>query len=529
MSWVLTKLASVLEWRSSSTLPSPGPEQDWNDSSSADTGSESWESRDSLEDEKAQGGYAGMPWPGIDLGTEEPMSPRDALSLLKAGNDRFAKGTSLAVRRNDVVRREFVDLDQAPHAAIVGCSDCQAPLETIFDSLPGDIFAFKNAGNTCIHANGSMVASLEFCADQLGCRLVLVLGHKRCGVLLDACKTYLEKQRPNCGDCALNGLLHDLGSVIKRASPACPGSPLTELGPGVVAELAERAVEENVFQTVELLLRFSETMRQKVRSGALEIQAAIFDEASGQVNFLGPSPMQEEILQCNLPVPPWPRQRGDAIVTLAGSTPMPEEAMEKLRRGNERYVAGTTLYTKAAPGRTAIADPFCAVLACADMRVPVDTVFDMSPGDIFVMRNAGNTCTHAAGSIMSSLEFSVTKFGTRLILVLGHTQCASITGAVRACMCGEAKPGRLSRSLTTLAKDAAAQIGEGAGLPRLSLCAVKLNVLQTMEIVLRHSKPIRALAQQGEVQVQGAVHHIESGCVEFLGPLLNEDEVLGRG
>ncbi|CAE7763569.1 mtcA2, partial [Symbiodinium pilosum] len=190
----------------------------------------------------------------------EPMHPAEVLSLLQEGNERFVKGTSLAVRRNDVVRREFVDLNQAPHAAIVGCSDCQAPLETIFDSLPGDIFAFKNAGNTCIHANGSMVASLEFCTAQLGCRFILVLGHKRCGVLLDACKTHAEHKHSGCGDCALNGLLHDMSSVIDQAAELASNVSLLS-GDGKslddIVKLAEKAVEVNVFQTLELLLRFS--------------------------------------------------------------------------------------------------------------------------------------------------------------------------------------------------------------------------------------------------------------------------------
>lgn len=469
----------------------------------------------------------------LDVGTEEPMHPADVLSLLQEGNDRFVKGTSLAVRRNDVVRREMVDLSQSPHAAIVGCSDCQAPLESIFDSLPGDIFAFKNAGNTCIHANGSMVASLEFCTAELGCRFVLVLGHRHCGVLLDACKSHTTKQKSGCGDCALNGLQHDLSSVIDQAAELASSVSLITGGRRSlddIAKLSERAVEVNVFQTLELLLRFSETIRQNVRSGQVELQAAIFDEASGKVEFLGTHPMQEELLESSLPVPPWPTEKGKASCGMPlpknSQVPAPEEAMETLRLGNGRYVAGVSENTQAKPGRTAIANPFCSVLACADVRVPVDTVFDMKPGDIFVMRNAGNTCTHAAGSIMSSLEFSAMKFGVRLILILGHTQCASITGAVRACMAGQAQSGRLSRSLGKVAQEAVDQLGEGVGLARLSLCAVKLNVLQTMEIVLRHSRPIRDLAQSGRVQVQGAVYHMESGCVEFLGPLPNETEVL---
>ena len=70
-------------------------------------------------------------------GSHVARHPDDVLRLLQAGNERFARGDSLAVRRHAVVRRQSVDLEQPPHAAIVGCSDCQCALETIFDSLPG--------------------------------------------------------------------------------------------------------------------------------------------------------------------------------------------------------------------------------------------------------------------------------------------------------------------------------------------------------------------------------------------------------
>ncbi|CAE7324559.1 mtcA2, partial [Symbiodinium natans] len=348
MSWMFTKLAEkVWELRSStSTISSPGHGQDIDASDGeSDAGSEgSLTSTDTSPSCEARGAADDEALRCLDVSTEEPMHPQDAVRLLQEGNDRFVQGTSLAVRRNDVVRREHVDLSQPPHAAIVGCSDCQASLETIFDSLPGDIFAFKNAGNTCIHANGSMVASLEFCTEQLGCRFILVLGHRRCGVLQDACKSHAENQRSGCGDCALNSLLHDMSSVIDQAAELASSVSLISAdakSPAEIAKLAEKAVEVNVFQTVELLLRFSDTIRQNVRSGAVELQAAIFDEASGKVEFLGPSPMQGELCDCNVPVPPWPLPQGEAVCAPQvqdSSAPAPEDALESLRCGNQRYV-----------------------------------------------------------------------------------------------------------------------------------------------------------------------------------------------
>eukprot|EP00438_Fugacium_kawagutii_P022911 Skav224173 [mRNA] locus=scaffold2007:409572:410854:+ [translate_table: standard] len=66
------------------------------------------------------------------------------------------------------MRTRLVDEGQAPYAAILGCADSRAPLEKVFDAMPGDIFVLRNAGNTCTHAEGSMVGSLEFATGKLG-------------------------------------------------------------------------------------------------------------------------------------------------------------------------------------------------------------------------------------------------------------------------------------------------------------------------------------------------------------------------
>ena len=80
---------------------------------------------------------------------DPPMAPEDALELLKEGNSRFVAGRPLGSKTQNVQRHQLVDEGQAPHTAIIGCADSRAPLETIFDAMPGDIFVLRNAGNTC--------------------------------------------------------------------------------------------------------------------------------------------------------------------------------------------------------------------------------------------------------------------------------------------------------------------------------------------------------------------------------------------
>ena len=80
----------------------------------------------------------------------------------KEGNQRFIKGAQINTRTSEKMREDLVDLGQAPHSAIIGCADSRVPLETIFDTMPGDIFVLRNAGNTCTHAEGPFWSFLFF-------------------------------------------------------------------------------------------------------------------------------------------------------------------------------------------------------------------------------------------------------------------------------------------------------------------------------------------------------------------------------
>ena len=93
--------------------------------------------------------------------------PKEALKLLKEGNARFTSGAAISGKITATMRKALVKEGQAPHTAIIGRADSRAPLETVFDAMPGDIFVLRNAGNTCTHAEGSMVGSLEFCLGAL--------------------------------------------------------------------------------------------------------------------------------------------------------------------------------------------------------------------------------------------------------------------------------------------------------------------------------------------------------------------------
>lgn len=242
-------------------------------------------------------------------------------------------------------------------------------------------------------------------------------------------------------------------------------------------------------------------------------------------------------------------------------------ALEELQKGNQRFVLGLSREASVdvrAARRAALASkgqsPMAAVFGCADSRAPVEAIFDAKPGDIFVLRNAGNTCTHAEGSIVGSLDFAVQQLHTRLIVVMGHTRCGAITGATHAMQklmeagCKfEVGPRerthehahlrghwrwnarRLEPStelesllfdLAPAAAEAAAELPENAGVEAIAARTVHVNVVRTIDSILSHSTDLREKVRQGDVMVVGAVYDIESGNVDFLGESPNQEAIL---
>ena len=109
------------------------------------------------------------------------------------------------------------------------------------------------------------------------------------------------------------------------------------------------------------------------------------------------------------------------------------EALERLREGNERYINNVrsvdSMLSHSRRGDMALQSPFAIVLGCSDSRAPAEIVFDQGLGDLFVIRVAGNI---VAPSQIGSVEFAAQRFGTRLVVVMGHTQCGAIDATIEA-------------------------------------------------------------------------------------------------
>jgi carbonic anhydrase len=202
-------------------------------------------------------------------------------------------------------------------------------------------------------------------------------------------------------------------------------------------------------------------------------------------------------------------------------------ALEALRAGNRRFVSKLGLESGAtreaeplrAPHRelpVGQQEPLAIVLGCSDARVPAEIVFDQGLGDLFVIRVAGNI---VAPSGIGSVEFAASAFGTRLVVVLGHSNC----GAVHATLEQLARPSReQSRNLRSIvdrirpAVEPLLERTPAVDARTLEQQAVRANIRMSVEQLRRGSEVLEQLIAEEGLRVVGAEYSLETGVVEFL-------------
>lgn len=191
----------------------------------------------------------------------------------------------------------------------------------------------------------------------------------------------------------------------------------------------------------------------------------------------------------------------------AQATLSPDAALAALMEGNRRFVdrAMTSPAEDLAVLKQNTAEkqePFAAVLACADSRVPVELLFDQSIGRVFVARVAGNV---ASDEIIASLEFGAAVLGIKVILVLGHSDC----GAVKAAIADQPAPGRIS-SLYPYIRPAVERAGPDPG------ATSRANAVHQAMLLASTSPVIAGLRAKGEIAVEAGYYDVATGVVSLL-------------
>ena len=195
-----------------------------------------------------------------------------ALERLQGGNRRFVAGVRSVDTLASATRRGKVVEGQRPFAVVVGCSDSRVPVEIVFDQGLGDLFVIRVAGNIVA---SSQVGSVEFAAEQFGTRLVVVLGHTRCGAVH---ATLEQLQRPT----ELRS--RNLRSIVDRISPSVEGLLSTELRHDAAA-LAREAVRANVRMSADHLRHGSDVLEQIIEREGLLVVGAEYSLETGAVEF----------------------------------------------------------------------------------------------------------------------------------------------------------------------------------------------------------------------------------------------------
>jgi carbonic anhydrase len=196
------------------------------------------------------------------------------------------------------------------------------------------------------------------------------------------------------------------------------------------------------------------------------------------------------------------------------------EALERLREGNRRFASdarnGDTFSNQARRAQlTAGQEPFAIILGCSDSRVPAEIVFDQGLGDLFVIRVAGNV---VASSQVDSVEFAAARFGTRLVVVLGHSQCGAILATLEELQQPTASQSRSLRSIVDRVRPSVAPLlatelrHDPAALVRQ---AVRANVIGSADHLRHGSEVLERLIKEDGLLVVGAEYSLETGVVEF--------------
>jgi carbonic anhydrase len=195
------------------------------------------------------------------------------------------------------------------------------------------------------------------------------------------------------------------------------------------------------------------------------------------------------------------------------------EALIRLREGNRRFVAGQTmtasLSNSAREALVAGQEPFAIILGCSDSRVPAELVFDQSFGDLFVIRVAGNI---VAPSQVGSVEFAASRFGTRLVVVMGHSQCGAIIATVEELQGRATSQSRNLRSIVDRVRPSVETVlnhRRDADPDTLIRDAVRANVRASVNHLRHGSELLERLIPENGLLVVGAEYSLETGIVDF--------------
>lgn len=200
--------------------------------------------------------------------TQQLINPQMALEMLQNGNNRFVKNKPLPREFNNQITQTANG--QFPFAIVLSCVDSRIPTEIVFDQGIGDIFNARVAGNI---VSEDILGSMEFACKFAGAKLVVVMGHTSCGAVKGAC------------DGVQAG---NLTQLLEKITPAVEGVKTAphEKRSSENSDFVDRVAVKNVELTVEDIREQSPILSEMLKAGEIDIVKAMYDVATGQVEFL---------------------------------------------------------------------------------------------------------------------------------------------------------------------------------------------------------------------------------------------------
>lgn len=198
--------------------------------------------------------------------TQNNLTPDMALQILKEGNGRFMN--NLKANRNLLQQVNETAAGQFPFATILSCIDSRTSAELIFDQGLGDIFSIRIAGNIL---NEDILGSMEFATKVVGTKIIVVLGHTKCGAIVGACN-HVE--------------MGNLTTLLKKVEPAIALETVTkENRTGTNADFVFNVTEHNVHHVMKRIRKESPIIAELESNNAIKIVGGMYDVETGQVTF----------------------------------------------------------------------------------------------------------------------------------------------------------------------------------------------------------------------------------------------------
>eukprot|EP00404_Azadinium_spinosum_P027219 CAMPEP_0180675424 /NCGR_PEP_ID=MMETSP1037_2-20121125/66742_1 /TAXON_ID=632150 /ORGANISM="Azadinium spinosum, Strain 3D9" /LENGTH=926 /DNA_ID=CAMNT_0022704801 /DNA_START=60 /DNA_END=2840 /DNA_ORIENTATION=- len=423
---------------------------------------------------------------------------------LACGNKRYVKGKMSGTHM--LRSPELIDvLRSAPmmpasaKALVLSEARATAPPETIFDQEPGSLQVVRVCGFTCV-AHDGVVGSLEYEIDKTQPKVLIVLGSSQNDAIESALRCAMKiagrTDFPKPAHLGFGCKEEDL-KLLESLVPAVTDT-LLHIPTASFEQLSVIATKLNVWKTMEMLLTTSNMISEAIATGKLEMHGGYVNATTGQVEFMGQHPSQQALLADRPP--------DDVIRTAA-------DPSFKLCESGQ--------------------NPVAAVLGCADSRAPLEILFDMRPGDLFVLRTAGNSVFAGKNNIIGSAEYAISHLRTKLLVITGHTKCGAVTAtvdSVRANKCSSTFPGSIGTVLADMKDIAVDTVSKmpDASVAEQVKAATESNVFATIEKIVQNSDIVKEAVMRGELHIQGAVYDIMTGCVKWLGqhPLL--ENIVGQ-